>query len=78
MAEARSYAVRDAGSPSRLGKVYRTYPYDLESLQEAIEQARLRSYYGPPQVVTRVTGRRSTVIRRFERGREVRVTAAHD
>jgi hypothetical protein len=28
----RSYAVRDAGSPSRLGKVYKTYPYTLDAL----------------------------------------------
>lgn len=69
----RAYIVREAGSPSRLGRVFRTYEYTLAALQEAIEAARLRSLYGSPQVVTRVEGRRSTVIRRFERGREVPV-----
>jgi hypothetical protein len=39
---------------------------------KAIEDARLRSFNGPPQVVTRVTGREPAVIRRFEKGREVR------
>jgi hypothetical protein len=70
MAETRSYAVRDAGPPSRLGKIYRTYPYDLRSLLEALDDARLRSFSEGPQVVTVVTGRRSQVIRRYERGKE--------
>lgn len=70
MAETRGYAVRDAGSPSRLGKVHRTYPYDLRSLLEALDDARLRSFHGGPQVVTVVTGRHSQVIRRFEGGRQ--------
>jgi hypothetical protein len=29
MAQARSYAVRDAGKLSRLGKIYKAYPYEL-------------------------------------------------
>lgn len=53
----RSYAVRDAGSPSRLGKVYKTYPYMLDALLEVLEEARLRSFNEGPQVVTVVTGR---------------------
>jgi hypothetical protein len=71
MAEARGYTVRDAGSPSRLGKVYKTYPYDLRSLLEALQQARIRSFHEGPQVVTVVTGRHSQVIRRYEHGKEV-------
>jgi hypothetical protein len=69
MAEARGYAVRDAGTPSRLGKIYKTYPYDLRSLLEALEQARLRSFNEGPQVVTIVTGRQNQVIRRYPRHR---------
>ena len=71
MAEARGYAVRDAGMPSRLGKIYKTYPYDLRSLLEALEQARLRSFNQRPQVVTVVTGRQNQVIRRYEHGKQV-------
>ena len=70
---ARSYTVRDAGTGTRLGKVYKTYPYTLRSLMEALEDARLRSYNGPLQIVTVVTGRQSAVIRRFESGHEVHV-----
>lgn len=73
-ADSRAYVVRDAGTHDRLGKVYRMYPYTLESLLEALDEARLRSYNGPPQVVTVVADRQSTVIRRFEHGREVPVT----
>lgn len=65
MAETRSYAVRDAGTPSRLGRVRKTYPYNLRSLLEALDDARLRSFNEGPQVVTVVTGRRSPVIRRL-------------
>jgi hypothetical protein len=70
----RAYAVRDAGTPRRLGKVYKLYPYTLVALLEALEEARFRSFSGPPQVVTRIEGRRSTVIRRYEHGREVPIT----
>jgi hypothetical protein len=55
----RSYAVRDAGSPSRLGKVYKTYPYTLDALLQVLEEARLRSFNEGPQVITVVTGRSS-------------------
>lgn len=54
-----------------LGKVYRTYPYNLRSLLEALNDARLRSFDEGPQVVTVVTGRSSQVIRRYEHGKEV-------
>ena len=55
----RSYAVRDAGSPSRLGKVYKTYPCTLDALLQVLEEARLRSFNEGPQVITVVTGRSS-------------------
>lgn len=55
----RSYAVRNAGSPSRLGKVYKTYTYlyTLDALLQVLEEARLRSFNEGPQVITVVTGR---------------------
>lgn len=52
-------AVRDAGSPSRLGKVHKTYPYTLDALLQMLEEARLRSFNEGPQVITVVTGRSS-------------------
>ena len=52
----RWYAVRDAGSPSRLGKVHKTYPYSLDALLQMLEEARLRSFSEGPQVITVVTG----------------------
>lgn len=71
--ERRAYIVRDAGSPSRLGKLYKIYPYTLSSLLEALEDARFRSFTGPPQVVILMEGRKRTVIRRFEHGRQAAV-----
>jgi hypothetical protein len=68
--ERRAYVVRDAGSPSRQGKLYKLYPYTLPALLEALEDARFRSFTGPPQVVVLMAGRQRTVIRRFEHGRE--------
>ena len=70
MAETRAYAVRHAGPPSRLGNVRKMYPYNLRSLLEALDDARLWSYNEGPQVVTVVTGRHSQVIRRYEHGKE--------
>jgi hypothetical protein len=49
-----AYVVRDAGTPSRLGKVYKVYPYTLRALIDAMEDARFRSFAGDPQVVVRV------------------------
>ncbi len=69
-AGSRAYAVRDAGSASRLGKVHETSPYTLRSLLEALDEARLRSLDEGAQVVTVVTGRQSQVIRRYEHGKE--------
>jgi hypothetical protein len=69
--ERRAYVVRDAGAPSRLGKVYKLYPHTLASLLEALEDARFRSHTGPPQVVILLAGRQRTVIRRYEHGKQV-------
>jgi hypothetical protein len=68
--ESKSYAVREAGTAGRLGKVRKTYPYDLRSLLEALSEARFWSVAGGPMVLTVVTGRHSQVIRRFEEGKE--------
>lgn len=67
----KSYAVRAAGSPSRLGTVWKVYPYTLRSLEQALDEARLRSLYNGPHVLTVITGRQSKVIRRYERGQQV-------
>jgi hypothetical protein len=42
------YLVRDAGSPSRPGRVFKMYPYTLRSLLDALDDARLRSYADGP------------------------------
>jgi hypothetical protein len=44
--ERRGYIVRDAGTPSRQGPVFKVYPYTLTALIEAIDDARFRSYAG--------------------------------
>ena len=58
--EGRAYVVRDAGSPSRMGKVYKVYPYTLKALLEAIDDARFRSYAEVQQLVVRVDGAKAT------------------
>jgi len=52
-----AYVVRDdgAGTP---GNVDKLYPYTLRGLTEALEEARFRSFAGPPQVVAGLGGRR--------------------
>jgi hypothetical protein len=44
--------VREAGSPSRLGRVLQVYPYTLAALEQAMTDARFRSHQGK-------TGRRA-------------------
>ncbi len=65
-----AYVVRDEipGGPS--GNVEKLYPYTLKGLVEALEEARFRSFAGPPQVVLATGEDGMRVIRRFERGRE--------
>jgi hypothetical protein len=65
------YVVRDAGTPRRLGRVHQAYPYTLQGLQDALVDARSRSYGKTPIVVVVLENRRSRVIRRYEYGREV-------
>jgi hypothetical protein len=64
-----AYVVRDdgAGAP---GNVDKLYPYTLKGLTDALEEARLRSFAGPPQVVEVIGEPGRKVIRRYERGRE--------
>lgn len=59
------------GSPSRFGKVWKVYPYSLRSLEEALWPACWRSVYNGPHVLAVVAERQSTVIRRYEGGRQV-------
>lgn len=72
-----AYVVRDedAGargeSPgARPGNVDKLYPYTLKGLTEALDEARFRSFAGPPQVVMVMGEGGMRVIRRYERGRE--------
>jgi hypothetical protein len=69
--QGRTYIVRDAGTAARPGKIYKTYPYTLRALLDAIDEARFRSFTGTPQVVVRANGRQRAVIRKFENGKEV-------
>src|SRR5262249_6654036 len=66
----KSYAVREAGPASRPGRLWNTSPCSLRSLREPLDDARLRSINGGPQVVTVVTGQHSQPIRRYEHGSE--------
>lgn len=68
----RAYVVRDDGAEP--GEVSRIYPYTLRGLTEALDDARLASYGGVPQVVVVLAGGRSRVIRRYDQGHEVPVT----
>ena len=68
------YAVRDAGTPSRLSRVHQTDPHRLEGLEDALEDTRFRSYDARPIVVVVLDNRHSRVIRRYEHGRGVPVT----
>ena len=64
-----AYVVRDdgAGTPRNVDKLY---PYTLKGLTDALEEARFRSFAGPPQVVAVMGESGSRVIRRYEHGRE--------
>ena len=65
-----AYVVRDdgAGTP---GNVDKLYPYTLRGLTDALEEARFRSFAGPPQVVAVMGEGGLKVIRRYSGGREV-------
>jgi hypothetical protein len=65
-----AYVVRDddPGGPS--GNVDKLYPYTLKGLVEALEEARFRSFAGPPQVVVVKGDEGMRVIRRYSHGKE--------
>jgi hypothetical protein len=73
--DGRAYVVRDADARTGTGEVTQVYAYTLKGLTTALEEARFRSFGGTPQVLAVMTGGKSRVIRRFEGGREVPVTA---
>jgi hypothetical protein len=52
------------------GNVDKLYPYTLKGLTDALEEARFRSYAGPPQVVLVKAESGLKPIRRYENGQE--------
>jgi hypothetical protein len=65
-----AYVVRDDGAGTTPGNVDKLYPYTLKGLTEALEEARFRSFAGPPQVVMVAAESGMRIIRRYENGRE--------
>jgi hypothetical protein len=75
-----AYVVRDDGAggvPGSTGQgntgqanVDKLFPYTLKGLTDALEEARFRSFAGPPQVVMVMKEGSLRVIRRYEQGRE--------
>jgi hypothetical protein len=76
--DGRAYVVRDAeagtGTGTGTAEVTQVYAYTLKGLTTALEEARFRSFGGPPQVLAVMTGGKSKIIRRFEGGHQVPVT----
>jgi hypothetical protein len=71
MARAGSaYVVRDDAAGTTLGSVDKLFPYTLKGLTAALEEARFRSFAGPPQVVVVMLDTGMKIIRRYESGRE--------
>jgi hypothetical protein len=52
------------------GNVDKLFPYTLKGLTDALEEARFRSFSGPPQVVLVMTEGGMRAIRRYEQGHE--------
>jgi hypothetical protein len=71
-----AYVVRDDSPGGPLGNVDKLYPYTLKGLVEALEEARFRSYAGPPQVVVAKSEDGMKLIRRYEHGREIPAEAS--
>jgi hypothetical protein len=71
----KAYVVRDAGPGTPPGGVTQVYPYTLQGITAALEDARFRSFGGSPQALVVMTDGTSKVIRRFEDGHEVPLTA---
>jgi hypothetical protein len=69
----KAYVVRAAGIGPGPGEVTQVYPYTLQGLTTALEDARFRSFGDTPQVVAIMADGKSRVIRRFEDGHEVPV-----
>ena len=65
-----AYVVRDDSPGAASGNVDVLYPYTLKGLVDALEEARLRSFAGPAQVVMAKGEDGMRVIRRFEGGRD--------
>ena len=71
MARAGSaYVVRDDDAGTTPGSVDKLFPYTLKGLTDALDEARFRSFAGPPQVVLVMSDTGMKVIRRYEHGRE--------
>jgi hypothetical protein len=73
-----AYVVRDDSPGGPSGNVDKLYPYTLKGLLEALEEARFRSYAGPPQVVMTMSEGGMKLIRRYELGREIPAEAPAD
>jgi hypothetical protein len=71
-----AYVVRDEGAGATPGNIDKLYPYTLKGLTDALEEARFRSFTGPPQVVMVAGGSGMKVIRRYSHGRETPPGAA--
>jgi hypothetical protein len=56
------------------GNVDKLYPYTLRGLTDALEEARFRSFAGPPQLVMVLGDDGLRAIRRYSGGREAPVT----
>ena len=65
-----AYVVRDDAGGAQAGNVDKLYPYTLRGLTDALEEARFRSFAGPPQVVLVMGDGGLRVIRRYDHGRE--------
>jgi hypothetical protein len=65
-----TYVVRDDSPGGPSGNVDKLYPYTLKGLVAALEEARFRSYAGPPQVVVVKSEDGMRVIRRYSHGKE--------
>jgi hypothetical protein len=63
-------AGREQGAGAQPGSVDKLYPYTLKGLTDALEEARFRSFAGPPQLVLVKADSGLKVIRRYEHGRE--------
>ncbi len=65
-----AYVVRDEEAAAQSANVDKLYPYTLKGLTDALEEARFRSFAGPPQVVAVMAESGMKIIRRYENGRE--------